>query len=110
MNQLTDYRRVSRRQIEGCLFNPLATVNSNCIIILTAQLDGAITIYGPRGYRYLLLEAGHIGQNLGLAASALGLGSLCVGGFDDVKLGGLIGIDFNSTITVYCVCIGARVA
>jgi hypothetical protein len=32
--------------------------------------------------RYLLLETGHVGQNLCLAASSLGLGSLCIGGFE----------------------------
>ena len=39
--------------------------------------------YGLRGYRFALLEAGHVGQNLLLAATALGLAPLPVGGFYD---------------------------
>ena len=37
--------------------------------------------YGARGLRFLLIEAGHLAQNLCLAASSLGLGTLPLGGF-----------------------------
>jgi len=42
--------------------------------------------YRERTYRYVLLEAGHIGQNLCLAATGLGLGACTVGAFDDDDL------------------------
>jgi len=37
--------------------------------------------YGDRGHRFLLIEAGHLGQNLCLLASSLGLCALPLGGF-----------------------------
>ena len=37
--------------------------------------------YGPRGYRFLLLEAGHLMQNLCLLSASLGLCTVPLGGF-----------------------------
>jgi SagB-type dehydrogenase family enzyme len=37
--------------------------------------------YGPRGYRFLLLEAGHVMQNLCLLCASLGLSTVPLGGF-----------------------------
>jgi SagB-type dehydrogenase family enzyme len=39
--------------------------------------------YGARGERYVVLEAGHIAQNLHLQAIALGLDSVAVGAYKD---------------------------
>ena len=44
--------------------------------------------YGLRGYRFALLEAGHVMQNAVLAAAALALPALPVGGFYDRRLDG----------------------
>lgn len=49
--------------------------------------------YGQRGYRFALLEAGHVAQNVLLAASALGLRAVPVGGFFDRRLDELIDLD-----------------
>jgi SagB-type dehydrogenase family enzyme len=37
--------------------------------------------YGPRGLRFLLLEAGHLLQNLCLMSTSLGLATVPLGGF-----------------------------
>jgi SagB-type dehydrogenase family enzyme len=37
--------------------------------------------YGPRGYRFLLLESGHLMQNLCLVSASLGLATVPLGGF-----------------------------
>jgi SagB-type dehydrogenase family enzyme len=43
--------------------------------------------YGERAYRFILLEAGHIAENLLLGAEYEGLGAVALGGFidDDVN-------------------------
>lgn len=48
--------------------------------------------YGDRGERYVHLEAGHAAQNLLLQATALGLGGVSVGAFDDDRVGGILGL------------------
>ena len=41
---------------------------------------------GARGLRYLAMEAGAAGQSIALQATALGMGAVYVGGFDDNKI------------------------
>jgi SagB-type dehydrogenase family enzyme len=65
-----------------------------------------LTKYGPRGYRYVLLEAGHVALNLCLLAGEHQLGSLCVGGFLDAKLNRFLGLDGINEAIVYCVGAG----
>ncbi|MDQ7992261.1 MAG: SagB family peptide dehydrogenase, partial [Propionicimonas sp.] len=62
--------------------------------------------YGDRGYRYALLEAGHLVQNLNLAAAALGLGAVNLGGFYDDELAGLLRIDPETEICLYASACG----
>lgn len=62
--------------------------------------------YGERGYRYILFEAGHIGQNIYLVAEALGLKCCALGGTRDEALEKLIDIDGVTESTVYALAIG----
>jgi SagB-type dehydrogenase family enzyme len=50
---------------------------------MIADIDRAVRAHGDRGYRYVHFEAGAIGQNLYLAAGALGLGATGIGAFFD---------------------------
>ncbi|WP_297040902.1 SagB/ThcOx family dehydrogenase [Thermosynechococcus sp. OHK43] len=62
------------------------------VIFHTANLERAIARYGERAYRYLHMDAGHLGQRLNLAATALGLGVSGIGGFFDDQVNDLLGI------------------
>lgn len=61
------------------------------IIYITAVPSRTRVKYGERTERYIFLEAGHIGQNLLLQATALGLGGTPVGAFDDDQVAKLLG-------------------
>ncbi|MFB8217089.1 SagB/ThcOx family dehydrogenase [Streptomyces anulatus] len=56
------------------------------VLLLTADMEVYGARYGERGYRYALLEAGHIGQNLTLALHLLDVASCPVGGFHDDRV------------------------
>jgi len=62
--------------------------------------------YGERGYRYVLHEAGHIGQNIYLIAAALELKCCALGGTWDENLEKLIDIDGVTESVVYAVVVG----
>ena len=64
--------------------------------------------YGLRGYRFALLEAGHVMQNALLAATAMRVPALPLGGFYDCRLDELVGADGLEESTVYAALIGGR--
>jgi SagB-type dehydrogenase family enzyme len=79
---------------------------ANVIIALGAVFKRTQKKYGPRGYRYILLEAGHAGQNLCLRAAELGLSTLCMGGFIDSSLNALLGLEPRRAGVVYTLAVG----
>lgn len=79
---------------------------ANALVLLSAVFARTQKKYGPRGYRYALLEAGHVAQNLCLLAAEQGLGGLCVGGFFDRRLNRLLQLDGVEQAVVYAVAIG----
>lgn len=80
--------------------------DANVVVFIAAVFGRTQKKYGPRGYRYILLEAGHVAQNLCLSATERGLGSLCMGGFMDSKLNRFLGLDGVREAAVYGVGIG----
>lgn len=74
--------------------------------IITGVLDRTRIKYGDRGYRYALIEAGHLGQNICLLATELGLGSCSLGGFIDDKINELLDIKFQKESSIYVIAVG----
>lgn len=62
--------------------------------------------YQNRAYRYLYLDAGHLGAQLQLAAQALGLGSCNIAAFFDDEVARLVGIDARTEVPVYVAAVG----
>ena len=75
-------------------------------MLFVAVLDRTLHKYGARGYRYILLEAGHAAQNLCLLAAERGLSSLCAGGFIDTRINALLDLTQGREAVVYCVGTG----
>ena len=53
------------------------------VLIITANYERTIRVYGDRGFRYVHMEVGHVAQNVYLMATSLGLGTVSVGAFYD---------------------------
>jgi SagB-type dehydrogenase family enzyme len=79
---------------------------SGFVLVFTGVFDRSLWKYEDRGYRYLLFEAGHAAQNANLAAAALGLGAVNLGGFFDVDLLNLLQLDGEEEAPLYAVAIG----
>lgn len=61
--------------------------------------------YGARAERYVALEAGHAAQNLWLQATALGLGAVTIGAFDDRGIRDVLGAPADH-LPLYVVPVG----
>lgn len=81
---------------------------TSLIVFITAVFDRSVFKYGDRAYRFILLEAGHVVQNLNLVSEALGLGCLNVGGYFDREIDHILGIDGLTHSTIYMVAIGKK--
>jgi len=81
------------------------------MVVLTAVLSRVQAKYLERGYRFALLEAGHVAQNLSLVSAALSLSATCLGGFCDGPMNRLLlGADDGDEVAVYAVLVGLPAA
>ena len=75
------------------------------VIFHLADLGKAVTRWGNRAYRYLHLDAGHIGERLNLGALHEGLGASGIGSFYDDQVNDLLGLP-TSHSALYITTIG----
>jgi SagB-type dehydrogenase family enzyme len=86
-------------------------VSSCAVLVLVAAIFGRTRFkYGLRGYRFALLEAGHVVQNVVLAATALSLAAVPLGAFYDRRTDGFLGLDGVNESTIYAVALGPEPA
>ena len=78
------------------------------VLVLAATFQRLRWRYRERAYRYALLEAGHIGQNVYLAAEAAGLGACAVGAFFDDAVNGLLEVDGVGEAALILLPVGPR--
>lgn len=62
--------------------------------------------YGLCAHRVILMDAGHLCQNLYLACSAVNAGTCAIGAYDQEKMDTLIGVDGNEEFTLYLAPVG----
>ena len=75
------------------------------VAVIAATFARSRAKYGLRGYRFALLEAGHVGQSIVLTATAMGLSCLPLGGFVDTEVDRMLGFDGVDRSVLYLVCV-----
>jgi SagB-type dehydrogenase family enzyme len=80
--------------------------SANVVFIWTAVFQRSKWKYDQRAYRYVYLDAGHIAQNLALAAVSLNLGSCQIGALYDEEVNALIDVDGEKESVVYMTVVG----
>ena len=85
---------------------PIAEFAAPACIVFTGMWGRNGTKYGDFGYYLGMLEAGHMAQNILLAATTLDIGTRPMGGFDDAIVSKLLDIDENLEQVVYVLMIG----
>ncbi len=95
-----------RGRLRAAALDQTAVGAAPLVVVVTAVPARTEARYGPeRAMRYAHLEAGHAAQNLLLEATALGLGAVPVGAFDDAAVGSLLGLTAGE-VPVYLVPVG----
>jgi SagB-type dehydrogenase family enzyme len=79
---------------------------ANVVLIWTGIFPRSKWKYKQRAFRYVYLDAGHIAQNVALAAVALGLGSCQIAALYDDEANSLLGVDGIDESVLYMTVIG----
>jgi len=83
---------------------------TSIVILMSGVLARTKLKYGERGYRYALLDIGHLGQNIYLSCTALDLAIMTTCGFYDDEANQLLRIDGVDEAVMYVAFIGMRQA
>lgn len=96
----------ARGSLSDALIHPELAERASVFIVITALFWRTRFKYGLRGYRFCLIEAGHVMQNILLAATALELAAVPVAGYYDRALERLLNVDGLTESAIYGVAIG----
>jgi SagB-type dehydrogenase family enzyme len=77
------------------------------LLILTGVMSRTEVKYGSNAYRFALIEAGHIGQNISLLSERFKLGCCAIGGFDNDKLVKLLDVT-EEELPLYVFAMGMK--
>ncbi|MBI4285557.1 MAG: SagB/ThcOx family dehydrogenase [Chloroflexi bacterium] len=82
-------------------------LGASVVFVITAIFQRTRWKYQERAYRYVLLEAGHLAENLYLAATSLGLGTCAIGAFFDNEVNQMVNVDGKEEAALYIVSTGS---
>lgn len=92
--------------IRSCFGEPRFVLQAPTILVITAKAFAVRAKYGNRGYRYLLMETGHLMQNFYLLATRFGYGIRPWNGFYDDRLHDFLLLDGVNEFVVTTAMIG----
>ena len=81
---------------------------SSCFIITTACFKRNTTKYADHGYRQILMEMGHLAQNIYLLCTALEIALCPIGMFLDDKLNALLDLDSVEESAISVIAVGNK--
>ena len=86
--------------------NQKTIANAAVTFIWVAVVERMVWRFGERGYRYLLLDAGHICQNLYLAGQNVNCGTCAIAAFDDDAVNRFLNLDGEELFVAYAATVG----
>lgn len=98
---------IADRIMEACLRQGIVK-DSAVTFIWSCVIYRMAWRYSERAYRLVHLDAGHVCQNLYLAAGQINCGACAIGAFDDELMAELIGIDGVDEFVIYCATVGRK--
>jgi SagB-type dehydrogenase family enzyme len=94
------------RQVSLIALGQEMVARAPVVLVLSAVFERCRVKYRERSYRYILMECGHVAQNVYLAATSMGLSACAVAAFLDDDLNALLGLDGEEEAALYLICVG----
>lgn len=91
-------------------YNQKQVLNSAVTFFWIAEVYRTSWRYGMRAYRYIYLDAGHVCQNLYLAAESIGYGVCAIAAFDDEMADTVFELDGKERFMAYMASVGKKPA
>ena len=82
-----------RQEIAGAALGQGMCGTAAAVFVWSAVFKRCKWKYGQRAYRYIYLDAGHVAENLALAAVSLNIGSCEIGALYDDQVNAILGVD-----------------
>ncbi|MBN1231284.1 MAG: SagB/ThcOx family dehydrogenase [Anaerolineales bacterium] len=98
---------IGAKLAEACLGQKMIQ-ESAVTFFWVAEAMRTVWRYGERGYRYIFLDAGHVCQNLYLAAESIDCGVCAIGAYDDDAVNNLLGLDGENRYVPYIATLGIK--
>ncbi len=93
-------------QITAAALNQDMIKRSAVTFIWVADVYRMTWRYVERGYRFLFIDAGHVCQNLYLAAEAINGGVCAIAAFNDDQMNELLDLDGKNLFAIYMASVG----
>jgi len=77
-------------------------------LIWTAVVARSARKYGERAYRYIYMDAGHVAENVYLAAAAMDLACCVIGAFFDDEVNAVLELDGHEELSIYMATLGRK--
>lgn len=98
----------SLRAAHSTTYDQKQASNSAVTFFWIAEVYRTSWRYGTRAYRYIYLDAGHVCQNLYLAAESIGYGVCAIAAFDDELANTVFELDEKERFTAYIASVGKK--
>jgi SagB-type dehydrogenase family enzyme len=95
-----------RAEVARAALDQDTAFSASVVFIWTAIFARSKWKYNQRAYRYVYLDAGHIAQNLALAAVSLGLGTCQIAALYDEEVNSLLEVDGEEESVLYMSVVG----
>jgi SagB-type dehydrogenase family enzyme len=99
--------KLAAQLTKACL-DQAQVLNSAVTFFWVAIVERMFWRYDERGYRYLHLDAGHVCQNLYLAAEAIQCGVCAIAAFNDDMVNQALGLDGEKELAIYIASLGRK--
>ncbi len=94
-----------RTDLSAAALNQEWVAKARVNFVVTAVYERTTQVYGSRGIRYVNMEAGHVGQNVYLIATAMGLGGVVIGAFHDEQVQSVLRLP-KDQVPLYVIPVG----